>query len=300
MSFPQWVSLRRRASFLPVLGLVAAGLAHAQSSTSTIQPSFSSSNSSASSPVVGLTAANPGESSSAAVFSSGDSSSSLAALPSSPSPSAGGAGQNPPGRYRPFHHLAFEFGGGANAPADSDTLPYITWGGNFTVGAGLKFSRHFATLAEFQYLDDKLPGALIAQTGANGGNAHIWSLTLDPVWDLFPKAHNDAYITGGGGFYRKVTNFTDPEATTYCDPYYGYCGIGYVNTVVGHLSSNQGGVNIGMGLQHRFGDDGLKFFAEARYLDVMTPAYDNSPNGLGSVHIGSDTHLIPITLGLRW
>ncbi len=157
-------------------------------------------------------------------------------------------------------------------------------------------------MVEYQFIDDKLPGALIAETGANGGDAHIWSLTAAPVVDLFPKRNNDLYITGGGGFYRKVTNFTDPEQTEYCDYY--YCGVGVVNQVVGHFSSNQGGWNIGGGFEHRLGgmsgDGRMKLYAEARYLDIMTPAVTTEPNGLGKTTVASDTKLVPVTFGIRF
>jgi hypothetical protein len=231
-------------------------------------------------------------------------------LPASPSPAmgAGAAGQN--GTYG-YHnrnwssHLTFEAGGGANGPT-SDSSNYITWGGNFTVGAGYRLTSHLSGLIEYQFIDDKLPGALIGETGADGGNAHIWSLTLAPVVDLFPKATNDVYVTGGGGFYRKVTNFTDPEESYYCDYYYyDYCGVDEQNVVVGHFSSNQGGWNVGAGFTHRlggtYGNSNMKLFAEVRYLDVLTPAVNGeTPSGLGVTTVGADTKLIPITLGIRF
>jgi hypothetical protein len=180
--------------------------------------------------------------------------------------------------------------------------PTITFGGNFNVGAGLHIDKRFSLLAEYQFIDDKLPGALIAETGANGGNAHIWSLTVDPVIDLFPKSTNSVYITGGGGFYRKVTNFTDPEESEYCEYY--YCGIETQNAVVGHFSSNQGGFNIGGGYTHRvgglYGESNMKLFAEVRFLDVFSPASAIAPNGLGTATVGPDTKLLPITFGVRW
>jgi hypothetical protein len=194
---------------------------------------------------------------------------------------------------------ALELGGGFNAPLDKN---YITWGGQFTLGGGINFNKALALLAEYQMIDDKLPGKLIAETGANGGHAHIWSLTLAPVVSLFPKSSNDVYITGGGGFYRKVTSFTDPQQAEYCDYY--YCGITTVNAVVGHFSSNQGGFNIGGGYQHRMGgmyqDSKMKFFVEARYLDVLTPAVSTQPNGLGTTTLAAGTKLIPVSVGLRW
>jgi hypothetical protein len=212
-----------------------------------------------------------------------------------------GAGQDY-GRHHDWAgRLAFEASGGANAPLGNDAN-YITWGGNFTAGGGLHFSRGISLLAEYQLLDDKLPGNLISETGANGGYARIWSLTLDPVIDLFPKATNSVYVTGGGGFYRKVTSFTDPQQGEYCT--YFYCGVVTQNVVVGHFSSNQGGYNVGGGFTHKVGglsgDGKMKLFAEVRFLDVDSPAVQSSPNGLGTTTIGAGTKVLPVSLGARW
>lgn len=195
-----------------------------------------------------------------------------------------------------YHHngylsrLTFEGGGGFNAPIGNDQ-PFITWGGNVTVGGGLRLQKHISVLAEYQFMDNKLPGSLIADAGAQGGHAHIWSLTLDPVIDFFPSRKNDVYVTGGGGFYRKVTSFTDPEEVEEC---FYFCTIGTENVVVSHFSSNQGGVNFGIGFTHKLGgDEHLKAFAEARYLWINTPAIGET-DGLGK------TELIPVTFGVRW
>ena len=161
---------------------------------------------------------------------------------------------------------------------------------------------NLSLLAEYQFLDDKLPGAIIGETGANGGHAHIWPLTLAPVIDLAPGRREDFYITGGGGFYRKVTSFTDPEAVEYCNYY--YCEIGTETAVVGHFSSNQGGWNVGLGFTHRLGKtvagNNTKLFAEARFLDIDTPAVQSSPNGQGTTTIRAETKLVPVTLGVRF
>lgn len=289
MSVSRKLSPMRRVSVLGSVVLLAAGLASAQSATPTIQSGstgFSSSNDSSLPQFAEFSAPAP-----------------MTALPSAPSPAAPAASQEAGrGGWRSAmtSKYALEFGGGFNAPAGDKS--YITWGGQFTVGGGYNFSKRLALLAEYQFIDDKLPGAIIAEAGAQGGHAHIWSFTLDPVVSLFPKSSNDIYVTGGGGFYRKVTSFTDPEPTEYC---YYYCEIGIANAVVGHYSSNQGGWNIGAGYQHRlggmYGDSKMKLYAEARYLDVLTPAVIGAtPNGLGATTVGADTKLIPVTLGVRW
>jgi hypothetical protein len=235
-------------------------------------------------------------SSSANTLIADDSSSSLDALPAEPA--ANGASQEERGGgYRSrghFSHLAFEAGAGFNAPVGNDT-PYITWGGNFTGGVGFHFSPVFSTLLEFQFIDDKLPGAFIAAgnggQGGNGagGNSHILSITVAPVVDLFPKSANSVYLTGGGGYYHKSTNFTQEL----CCDFYGYP----VVVTTDSFASNQLGGNLGIGYSHRvggvYGDGTMKIFAEARYLFINTPPI-GANNGLGT------TELIPVTIGVRW
>jgi len=293
MSFPHSSSLLRRAVFpgiAAVAGAVfAAGLASAQTSPSHSQASSADISSSNDPGLVQIAKAVAPEG--------------LSALSSAPRPAASeGGGENKGLKQKLAGNYALEIGGGASIPTDKT---YITWGEQFTVGGGYNFNKRFALLAEYQFMDNKLPGALIAQTGANGGHVHIWSLTLDPVLSLFPKSSNDVYVTGGGGFYRKVTSFTDPEQAIFCDYYYGYCGVGTVNAVVGHFSSNQGGFNIGGGYQHRMGgmyqDSKMKFFVEARYVYVLTPAVNGiTPSGLGETTVAAGTKLIPVSVGLRW
>ena len=230
----------------------------------------------------------------------------FAALPSSPAGGSGGGQYDnrtrAAGGSSGFRdHLAFEVGGGFNAPT-GDSAADITWGGNVTLGAGYKFNPNFSLMMEYQFIADKVPGRLIDEAGATGGHDHIWSLTLDPIIDLTPKSAIDFYAVGGGGFYRKVTSFTDPQQQQFC--YYFYCGIATQNVVVGHFSSNQGGWSIGGGIAHRFagwnGDGKMKIFAEARYLDILSPAITTQANGLGTTSVSKDTKIIPVTVGLRW
>lgn len=287
MSSLCWKSLTRPLGMFGIAILLPAVLVIAQSNSPSTN-SFSTSSPAA-------------ESSSMLVVAEGDTGE-MAALPAAPGAPASDGGQN--GGDQPhgiLGHLKFDAGGGFNGPSGGSSSR-ITWGGNFTVGTGYRINSRLGLMTEYQFIDDKLPGAVIAQTGANGGYAHIWSLTLDPVVDLFPKSKNDVYLVGGGGFYRKVTSFTNPQQTQYCDYY--YCQPGYANQVVGHFSSNQGGWNFGGGFQHRmggtYGDSRMKLFAEVRFLDVLTPAVQTSPNGLGITTVGAGTKLIPVTLGVRW
>ncbi len=265
----------RRFAFLGAAVVLGAAVAQAQSGT------FSNSSDEA---AVSSTEASSNSYSSSNDVSFIDSSSADPAVP------AHGAGQydNRSRGGGGGRHYAFEAGGGFNAPVGND-IPYITWGGNFTVGGGLHFSKAFTLLAEYQFIADKLPGALVAAGGGQTGNAHIQSITIAPVIDLFPKSSNSVYVTGGGGWYHKSTNFNVLA---------GYDFYGYpVFVTANSFTSNQGGVNLGFGFTHRlggvYGDGTAKLFAEARYLWIDTPRIGD-PNGLGR------TELIPVTVGIRW
>jgi len=200
----------------------------------------------------------------------------------------GGQYDNRSGAGRSGRRWAFEAGGGFNAPIGND-IPYITWGANFTVGGGLHFNRMFALLAEYQFIADKLPGALVNAGGGDTGNAHIQSITATPILDLMPKHTTGIYLVGGGGWYYKSTNW---------NVLIGYDFYGYpVYATANSFSSNQFGVSGGFGISHRlggvYGEGTAKLFAEARYLWIDTPRI-GEPNGLGT------TGLIPVTLGMRW
>ncbi|MGB0063475.1 MAG: hypothetical protein WBP85_03445 [Terracidiphilus sp.] len=210
-----------------------------------------------------------------------------------------------------FHHWTFEAGGGFNAPTGEDTnesgvvtgtsIPVITWGGNFTVGGGLRFNKYLSVLGEYQFIGDKLPGALISainnatggQAGITSGDTHINSITASPVVDLTPKRSNGAYLVGGAGWYHKSTNFQAPEIA-----FDQFGDEEEENVTVASFTSNQWGASGGLGLYHRFsnvyGDTNhTEVFAEARYLYIHTPPATQA-NGLGI------TELIPVTIGFRF
>jgi len=269
------MSLMRRVCFLAGAVIFAAVFAGAQSShSSNANQQFAA-----------------GESSSSAFqLVADDYLSGATALHDAAAALGSGAGKSGGEKHGAFsvNRIAIELGGGFNAPVGNDT-PYITWGGNITAGAGLNFNKWFSLLGEFQFMDNKLPGAFVAAGGGQGGNAHIVSVTVDPVIDLFPNKVNSAYLTGGGGYYYKSTNFT----VQVCCDFYGYP----VNVTTNSFSSNQGGFNLGLGFTHRlggvYGDGKMKLFGEARYVYIHTPAITET-NGLGT------TGLIPVTFGLRW
>src|SRR3984885_9618603 len=183
--------------------------------------------------------------------------------------------------YNKYHHndtlsdhLAVELGAGFNVPAGNTG----TWQ---SVGYSINHSN--------------IPQGTLTNIGEPNGNVHVWSLTLDPIVYYKTSGHIGGYVTGGGGFYRKLTSFTQPVFVgDYCDFFYG-CFPQYDNITLSHFSSNQGGLNIGTGVTYKPNADGkAKFFAEARYLWVDSPKNTASTIGTGTVG------MFPVTFGFRW
>ncbi|HTF63232.1 MAG TPA: hypothetical protein VK638_11030 [Edaphobacter sp.] len=197
-----------------------------------------------------------------------------------------------------FHHIAIEAGAGFDAPV-GNTKSSQTFGYNIKLGGGWNFNRHFGTLLEYEFNRTGIPESVLASVGAQAGvgvngNVHLWGFTLAPVYYYKTTGSWGGYVTGGGGFYRKVTTFSTPVYLGIgCDFYYG-CYPQYANQTVSHFSSNQGGLNIGTGVTHNIGDGGAKIYAEARYLWVDSPGPTATKLGSGSVS------MIPVTFGVRF
>lgn len=203
-------------------------------------------------------------------------------------------------------HIAFVGGAGFTVPIGNDTHfdpvvlnPSVGFGYNVTLGGGWNFTKRVGALLEYQFNRMSMPSdylkALSTTSGVSGigGNINTWSLTANPIIYLPMSLKSGGYVTGGGGFYRKVTNFT--QAVPQCSFYYGCVNVG---VTVGHFSSNQGGANIGLGLYHKvFGEDSNgKLFVEARYVFVDSPAASKSNSFQGE---GTE-ELIPVTFGVRF
>lgn len=190
----------------------------------------------------------------------------------------------------PWDHLGVEGGAGFTVPT-GNTRTWQNTGYNIRFGAGWMFNQAIGLMAEYSFDGSNIPNSTLNQLDEPGGHVHIWSLTLDPIIYLHPSGRWDPYVTGGGGFYRKVTTFTQPVFVgNYCDFFYG-CYPVYQNVTLAHFSSNSGGMNIGAGMAWKLSESGrAKVFAEARFVHVDSP----TKGGSGT------SNMIPVTFGIRW
>jgi hypothetical protein len=229
----------------------------------------------------------------------------------SASPQYGQGNNGYPDYTSRWSHVAIEAGAGFTAPVGNDTHPYQapgfnipeTFGYNITLGGGWNFTKRLGALLEYQFDKQKIPGSAltiltnealaqgVALNAPLGGNVNTWSLTIDPIFYQRITKQFGGYVTGGGGFYRKVTNFTNPEVVE--EAFFEE----EANETVAHSSSNQGGLNFGVGFYWKaFGEDSnAKLYAETRYIWVNSPVSSNSdPFG------GGTEGLIPVTFGIRF
>jgi hypothetical protein len=112
---------------------------------------------------------------------------------------------------------------------------------------------------------------LLNNAPANNGNAHVWSLTLDPKFPLKYVGRVRPYLVGGVGYYRlNIPNFALPSSQAIAN---------------GDTRGGPGG-SLGFGFDVNLGDTGFMLFGEARYHYAST----------GNV----TTRMVPLTVGVRW
>jgi hypothetical protein len=213
----------------------------------------------------------------------------------------GGGGYAPHSRLS-AEHFTFEGGGGLTVPTGSGRQ-FMDTGWNVKAGGGYRFNGRLSVMADYDYVSMGVPGAILEQVNPQGGGAtHLWSLTVNPIYDYKTSGRWGGYLVGGGGFYRKVVNFTQPfsDYCAYYDPYYG-CIPGTVNQTVAHFSNNAGGLNFGTGFTYRLSDSSrVRLFVEGKYVWVDNQASANNTASTGYTPANDRTQYIPITFGIRF
>jgi hypothetical protein len=194
-------------------------------------------------------------------------------------------------------------GGGIGAPLSS-TAKFVGISGTFQFGAGPNLSKHTSIVGEFMW--QGLPpnqnalgpilNPLIASGSPNNitASANLYALTANYMYHVDGRRYGVYVIGGGGWYYRHLAlNNVTVAPGTICQPvwnWWGYdCQNGFVSTqtTLATRGVSSGGVNAGGGITINLGQQGTKFYLEARY--------HYSPQG-GRV----STQIVPVTFGLRW
>ena len=216
---------------------------------------------------------------------------------------------------------AFVVGGGFTLPVGA-SHSYLTTSYNFQGGVGRNFNKNLGVILQFDWanfgittnaLNNLLTiynnlGAGLSQLD---GSSHIWSFTLNPIYNFAQGDKVGGYVIGGGGFYHKTANFTIPSVGITCDVF-GNCFQFAANQSIDKYTSNAFGINAGLGATYkfsRFADE--RFFVEVRYVYTFNSrraetgtTIDNTPPGSTAFNAfpqNSDpTGFIPVTFGIRF
>jgi len=141
-------------------------------------------------------------------------------------------------------------------------------GWSVTAGGGYAFTSHFENNVQLSYRAFGVTHSILAAAKVPDGNSHLWSITFDPKIRLGRERTVDPYVVGGVGYYRRTIQFTAPTAVsvTVFDPFFRFFStLVPANGVLRTITQDGIGESLGAGFDVKFGQRGLRFFAEARY-----------------------------------
>jgi len=163
----------------------------------------------------------------------------------------------------------------------------LDYGWNVAGGAGVNIIPWVGVMLDVGYTSMGVNNTALTNLGYAGGNLKVFSATLNPIVHITPHNHFDVYLTGGGGLYHRVQDFTQPTVVTgtVFNPFFGFFPVAFpAQRIVASYSVNRPGIDVGMGVAFGSKWHG-KFFAEARYNRIF----------IGSYH----TDYVPVTIGFR-
>jgi hypothetical protein len=185
--------------------------------------------------------------------------------------------------------FTFDLAGGCPEPVGT-TGSHFDPGWNVEGGAGINFSPYIGALVQLDFNSMGINSATLNNLGFPGGDAHVFSATLDPIIHLNPHGHVDFYLIGGGGLYHYTQQFTQPSVSTFTefDPFFGgFFPVAVPTTeILSSYTVNKLGINGGVGVAFGSKWHG-KFFGEARYDRIFLTA---------SRHFD----YLPVSFGFRW
>lgn len=184
--------------------------------------------------------------------------------------------------------VSFNIGGGFTQTLGG-TGQRLNNGWNVDGGVGFNFSSYVGVMGQFNFNQFDINTTTLNAIGFPGGDVSVWSATLNPIVHTNPHGPVDVYFIGGGGWYQRRQQFTQPTIAVLpgFDPYFGFYNVSVpANQVITSYTVNKPGVNggIGVALGTKWH---VKVYAEARYHRIIL-----SEN--------RHTDYLPVTFGFRW
>jgi len=191
-----------------------------------------------------------------------------------------------------FRNWNFNAGGGANV--DSGTTKKFVVGGGGTFGGGVARNANKYLGLRLDVGFDNLPlresALILAQ--APGGNAHVYTATLDPIINIPVNKLWSGYIVFGPSYLHRSGKLNSSTALPgeACNPFFQWwarCFAGSLPLDVNfeRSSHNEFGYNLGGGVARKVYNN-IEVYAEFRIIH--------------GDHNNITTDVRPITMGVRW
>jgi hypothetical protein len=181
-----------------------------------------------------------------------------------------------------------DIAGGA-APTAGAISSRLTTGWNVDVGAEREIDNGVGLRGDFGYYGLGVSDQVLKTLQVPSGAARMLSLTVGPTWGFPISSRVNGYVLGGVGWYRRTVEFTQPTVAVVdvIDPWWGYIGSELVpaNQVLGSVTSNALGANVGGRVSVPLGGSGSEVFVEVRYHYANTKT--------------TSTTVVPVSFGIR-
>jgi len=163
-------------------------------------------------------------------------------------------------------------------------------GWHVSAGGGVKFGSEFATTVDYNYHDFGASNFSFNQIPLPDVKSRMWSVTVNPKFEIPTGSRISPYVIGGVGYYRRTVELDTPSLIQGL-PFAGILSalLPFLpSQTLGSVNASGIGGSLGGGFDIKFKDDDSspRFFAEARYEYADT----------GS----TPTRMVPVTVGIRW
>ena len=191
-----------------------------------------------------------------------------------------------------YKNWVYNVGGGASL-LDGTTQRFVRGGGGVAaVGVARNYSQYVGFRLDFQFDNLPLKDSALRLAQAPGATSHVYSLTLEPIFNIPVTNQSGGYIVVGPAFFHRSGDLDSSTVLpgSICNPFFQWWGRCFnaslpLNGDFLHASQNEFGETFGVGVTHKINPK-VELYAEFRYLH--------------GTHFKVTTDLRPITIGVRW